>query len=87
MTDGQAEHTIQTLEDVLRACVIDFKGNWDDHLPLIEFAYNNSYHSSIVMAPFEALYDKRCRYPIGWFELGEVALIVPELVQEAMEKV
>ena len=50
-TDGQAERTIQTLEDMLRACVIDFRGNWDDHLPLIEFSYNNSYHSSIGMAP------------------------------------
>ncbi|WMV24685.1 hypothetical protein MTR67_018070 [Solanum verrucosum] len=56
-------------EDMLRACVIDFKGNWDDHLPLIEFAYNNSYHSSIAMAPFEALYGRRCRSPVGWFEL------------------
>jgi len=64
-TDGQAERTIQTLEDMLRACVIDFKGNWDDHLPLIEFSYNNSYHSSIAMAPFEALYGRRCRSPIG----------------------
>ncbi|WMV59329.1 hypothetical protein MTR67_052714, partial [Solanum verrucosum] len=52
-TDGQVERTIQTLEDMLRACIIDFKGNWDGHLPLIEFAYNNSYHSSIDMAPFE----------------------------------
>ena len=55
-TDGQAARTIQTLEDMLRACVIDFRGNWDNHLPLIEFSYNNSYHSSIRMAPFEALY-------------------------------
>ena len=58
--DGQAELTIHTLEVMLRACVIDFRGNWDDHLPLIEFSYNNSYHSSIGMAPFEALYDRRC---------------------------
>ena len=55
-TDGQSERTIQTLEDMLRACVIDFRGSWDSHLPLIEFSYNNSYHSSINMAPFEALY-------------------------------
>ncbi|KAJ0592474.1 putative nucleotidyltransferase, Ribonuclease H [Helianthus annuus] len=55
-TDGQSERTIQTLEDMLRACVIDFGGNWDEHLPLIEFAYNNSYHASIKAAPFEALY-------------------------------
>ena len=64
-TDGQAERTIQTLEDMLRACVIDFKGSWDDHLPFIEFAYNNSYHSSIPMSPYEALYGRRCRSPVG----------------------
>ncbi|WMV25481.1 hypothetical protein MTR67_018866 [Solanum verrucosum] len=56
---------------MLRACVIDFKGNWGDHLPLIEFAYNNSYHSSIQMAPYEALYGRRCRSPIGWFEVAQ----------------
>ena len=86
-TDGQAECTIQTLEDMLRACVIDFKGNWDDHLPLIEFSYNNSYHSSIAMAPFEALYGRRCRSPVGWFEVGEFALLGPEVVYEATKKV
>ncbi|XP_019256269.1 PREDICTED: uncharacterized protein LOC109234655, partial [Nicotiana attenuata] len=86
-TDGQAERTIQTLEDMLRACVLDFKGNWDDHLPLIEFAYNNSFHASIQMAPFEALYGRRCRSPIGWFEAGEAELIGPDLVHQAMEKV
>ena len=67
-TNGQAEATIQTLEDMLRASVIDFKGSWDDHLPLIEFAYINSYHSRIQMAPYEALYGNRCRYLVGWFE-------------------
>ncbi|KAH0746323.1 hypothetical protein KY285_007980 [Solanum tuberosum] len=86
-TDGQAERTIQTLEDMLRACVLELKGSWDDHLPLIEFAYNNSYHSSIGMAPFEALYGRRCRSPVGWFEVGEVALLGPDLVMEALEKV
>ncbi|WMV41536.1 hypothetical protein MTR67_034921 [Solanum verrucosum] len=86
-TDGQAEHTIQTLEDMLRACVIAFKGNWDDHLPLIEFAYNNSYHSSIHMAPYEALYGRRYGSPIGWFEVGEAGLIGPDLVYQDMEKV
>ncbi|WMV13915.1 hypothetical protein MTR67_007300 [Solanum verrucosum] len=65
--DGQVEHTIQTLEDMMRECVIDFKGNWDVHLPLIEFVYNNSYHSSIGMVPFEVLYGRMCRSPIGWF--------------------
>ncbi|CAN4099443.1 unnamed protein product [Withania somnifera] len=86
-TDGQAERTIQTLEDILRACVLDFKGSWHDHLPLIEFAYNNSYHSSIKMAPYEALYGRKCRSPIGWFEVGETVLLGPDLVQQAMEKV
>ncbi|WMV09136.1 hypothetical protein MTR67_002521 [Solanum verrucosum] len=76
-TDGQAERTIQTLEDMLKACVIDFQGSWDDHLSLIEVTYNNSYHSSIGMAPFEALYDRRCRSLIGSFEVGEIALIGP----------
>ncbi|KAH0706534.1 hypothetical protein KY285_012312 [Solanum tuberosum] len=85
--DGQAYRTIKTLEDMLRACVIDFTGNWDDHLPLIEFSYNNSYHSSIKIAPYEALYGKRCISPIGWFEVGEVGLIGPDLVHQAMEKV
>ena len=66
--DGQAERTIHTLEDMLTACVIDFKGSWVDHLPLVEFAYNNSYHASIKMAPFEALYRRSCRSLIGWTE-------------------
>ncbi|WMV37846.1 hypothetical protein MTR67_031231 [Solanum verrucosum] len=86
-TDGQSKCTIQTLEDMLRAYVIDFKGSWDDNLPLIMFAYNNSYHSSIGMAPFESPYRRMCRYPIGWFEVGEVAWIGLEFVHEAMEKV
>ena len=86
-TDGQVERTIQILEDMLRACVIDFKGNWDDHLPLIEFAYNNSYHSSIKIAPYEALYGRKCRSPIGWFEVGETLLFEPDLVYQAIEKV
>ncbi|GJV00322.1 putative reverse transcriptase domain-containing protein [Tanacetum coccineum] len=67
-TDGQSERTIQTLEDMLRACVIDFGGNWDTHLPLVEFLYNNSYHSSVICAPFEALYGRKCRTPITWAE-------------------
>jgi len=75
------------LEDMLRACVIDFKGSWDDHLPLIEFSYNNSFHTSIQMAPFEALHGRRCRSPIEWFEVGEAELIGPDLVHQAMEKV
>ena len=68
-TDGQVERTIQTLEDMLRACVIDFRSTWDDHLPLIEFSYNNTYHSNIWMETFEALYGRRCRFPVGWFKV------------------
>ena len=63
-TDGQSERTIQTLEDMMRACVLEFRGNWDEHIPLMEFAYNNSYHSSIGMAPYEAVYAKKCRSPV-----------------------
>ncbi|WMV33195.1 hypothetical protein MTR67_026580 [Solanum verrucosum] len=72
---------------MLRASMIDFIGNWDDHLPLIEFAYNNNFCSNIQMAPYEALYGHRCRSPVGWFEVGETALIRLDLVYEAMEKV
>ena len=74
-TDGQEEHTIQTLEDMFRVCVIDIRGNWDVHLPLIEFLYNNSYHSSIGMALFEALYGRRCRSPMWWFEVGNSSIL------------
>ncbi|CAN4090626.1 unnamed protein product [Withania somnifera] len=70
-----------------RACVLDFKGSWEDYLPLIEFSYNNSYHLSIRMAPYEALYGRKCRSPIGWFEVGETALLGPDLMQQVMEKV
>nr|GEZ93241.1 putative reverse transcriptase domain-containing protein [Tanacetum cinerariifolium] len=70
-TDGQSERTIQTLEDMLRACVIDFGGSWDRHFPLAEFSYNNSYHASIKAAPFEVLYGQKCRSPVGWSEPSE----------------
>ncbi|KAI3797508.1 hypothetical protein L1987_32765 [Smallanthus sonchifolius] len=86
-TDGQSERTIQTLEDMLRACVIDFNGNWDLHLPLVEFSYNNSYHTSINMAPFEALYGRKCRSPICWTEVGESQITGPELIQETSDKI
>jgi len=75
------------LEDMLRACVIDFGGQWDRFLPLAEFAYNNSYQSSIEMAPFEALYGRRCRSPIRWFEPVEAKLYGTDLVRDALEKV
>ncbi|KAL2236238.1 UNVERIFIED_CONTAM: Transposon Ty3-I Gag-Pol polyprotein, partial [Sesamum indicum] len=86
-TDGQSERTIQTLEDMMRACVIEFKGNWDDHLPLMEFAYNNNLHYSIGMAPYEALYGRKCRSPIYWDIEGLRQLEGPELVQEIVDKI
>lgn len=86
-TDGQTERTIQTMEDMLRACVLDFHGNWDDHLPLIEFAYNNSHHSSIGMAPYEALYGRPCRSPLCWEEMGDKAILGPEIVEQTTEKI
>ncbi|XP_073064190.1 uncharacterized protein [Primulina eburnea] len=86
-TDGQTERTIQTLENMLRACALDFSGNWSEHLPLIEFAYNNSFHSSIGMAPYEALYGRKCRSPLYWDEVGEKAITGPELIQETVDKI
>ncbi|GKD67182.1 putative reverse transcriptase domain-containing protein [Tanacetum coccineum] len=74
-TDGQSERTIQNLEDILRACVLDFGGSWDVHLPLVEFSYNNSYHGSVRCAPFEALYGRKCCSPIMWAEVREVMLL------------
>jgi len=81
-TDGQSERTIQSLEDLLRACVLEQGGAWDTYLPLIEFTYNNSYHSSIGMAPFEALYGRRCRTPLCWHESGESVVLGLEMVQQ-----
>ncbi|CAJ2652659.1 unnamed protein product [Trifolium pratense] len=86
-TDSQSERTIQSLEDLLRVCVLEHGGAWDSHLPLIEFTYNNSYHSSIGMAPFEALYGRRCRTPLCWFESGESVVLGPEIVRQTTEKV
>ncbi|GKE45074.1 putative reverse transcriptase domain-containing protein, partial [Tanacetum coccineum] len=86
-TEGQSERTIQTLKDMLRACVIDFGNGWVKHLPLVEFSYNNSYHASIKAAPFEALYGRKCCSLVCWTEVGEVQLTGPEIVQETTEKV
>nr|GFB14361.1 putative reverse transcriptase domain-containing protein [Tanacetum cinerariifolium] len=86
-TDGQSERTIQTLEDMLRACVIDFGNGWERHLPLVEFSYNNSYHASIKAAPFEALYGHKCRSPVCWAEVGDAQLTGPEIIQETTEKI
>ncbi|KAG8503560.1 hypothetical protein CXB51_001543 [Gossypium anomalum] len=86
-SDGQSERVIQILEDMLRGCVIEFRGSWEDYLPLAEFAYNNSYQTSIRMAPYEALYGRRCRTPVCWTELGERQLLGPELVVDTADKV
>ncbi|KAJ9539019.1 hypothetical protein OSB04_031752 [Centaurea solstitialis] len=86
-TDGQTERTIQTLEDMLRACVLEFGGSWDDHLPLVEFSYNNSCHASIQCAPYEALYGRKCRSPLNWLEVGESRLLRPDIVQETTDKI
>ncbi|KAL0546449.1 hypothetical protein IC582_016357 [Cucumis melo] len=89
-TDGQTERLNQVLEDMLRACALEFPGSWDSHLHLMEFAYNNSYQATIGMAPFEALYGKCCRSPVCWGEIGEQRLMGPELVQstnEAIQKI
>ncbi|GJT39020.1 putative reverse transcriptase domain-containing protein [Tanacetum coccineum] len=86
-TGSQSERTIQTLEDMLRACVLDFGKNWDRHLPLVEFSYNNSYHTSIKAAPFEALYGRKCRSPVCWAEVGDAQLTGPTLIHETTEKI
>ncbi|KAL0551590.1 hypothetical protein IC582_010679 [Cucumis melo] len=89
-TDGQTERLNQVLEDMLRACALEFPGSWDSHLHLMEFAYNNSYQATIGMAPFEALYGKCRRSPVCWGEVGEQRLMGPELVQstnEAIQKI
>nr|GFB33435.1 putative reverse transcriptase domain-containing protein [Tanacetum cinerariifolium] len=86
-TDGQSERTIQTLKDMLRACAIDFEKDWVNHLPLVEFSYNNSYHASIKAVPFEALYGRKSRSPICWTEVGEAQILGPELIQETTEQI
>ena len=75
------------LEDILWGCVLDFSGSWDRYIPLMEFAYNNSYRSSIGMAPYEALYGRRCRTPMCWTELNKHKIIGPDLVKDTEEKV
>jgi len=85
--DGQTERTIQSLEDLLRACVLEQRGSWDGFLPLIEFTYNNSFHSSIGMTPYEALYGRRCRTPLCWVDPSESIALGPEVVQQITEKV
>lgn len=84
-TDGQSERTIQTLEDMLRAVILDRGGSWESILPLIEFAYNNSYQATIDMAPYEALYGRKCRSPLYWDEVGERKMLGPDLINEMIE--
>nr|GEW59468.1 putative reverse transcriptase domain, ribonuclease H-like domain, aspartic peptidase domain protein [Tanacetum cinerariifolium] len=86
-TDGQSERTIQTLEDMLQACVIDFGNGWEKHLPFVEFSYNNSYHANIKVAPFEALYGRKCRSPVCWAKVGDVQLTRQEIIHETTEKI
>nr|GEX76590.1 putative reverse transcriptase domain-containing protein [Tanacetum cinerariifolium] len=85
--DGQSERKIQTLEDMLRVCGIDFGISWDCHLPLVEFSYNNSYHASIKAAPYEALYGRKCRSPACWSEVGDSQLISLELICDTTKKI
>nr|GEW70827.1 reverse transcriptase domain-containing protein [Tanacetum cinerariifolium] len=86
-TKRQSENTIQTLKDMLRACVIEFGKGWVNHLPLVEFSYNNSYHASIKAAPFEVLYVRKCRLSVLWAEVREAQLLGPELIQEKTKKI
>ena len=86
-TGGQSNRTIQVLEDMLRACILDHNGSWEEHFPLVEFAYNNSYQASIQMAPYEALYGRPCRSPICWNVVGESSITGPDLIRDTSEKV
>ncbi|KAK4258952.1 hypothetical protein QN277_005343 [Acacia crassicarpa] len=86
-TDGKSKRTIQTLEDMLRAYAIELKGSWDNYLPLAEFAYNNSYNSSIQMAPYEALYGRKCRSPLCWTELSERTILGSDFVDRTTKKI
>ena len=86
-TDEQSERVIQVLEDMLRSCVIDYEGSWDRHIHLVEFVYNNSFQLSIGIAPYEALYGRKCRTSLCWTELSEKKIIGPDMIQKTEEKV
>ncbi|GJS49149.1 putative reverse transcriptase domain-containing protein [Tanacetum coccineum] len=86
-TDGQSKRTIQTLEDMLCACVIDFGNVWDKHLPLVKFSYNNNYHTSIKVAPFKAPNCRKCRSAICWSEVGDSQLTGQYIIHETTEKI
>ncbi|GJU08225.1 putative reverse transcriptase domain-containing protein [Tanacetum coccineum] len=85
--DDQSERTIQILEDMLRACVKDFGNGWDRYLPLVEFLYSNSFHTSIKAAPFEALYSHKCRSTVYRTEVGDSQLTGPEIIHEKTKKI
>nr|GFC81975.1 retrotransposon protein, putative, Ty3-gypsy subclass [Tanacetum cinerariifolium] len=86
-TEGQSERTIQTLEDMLRSCALEWTGNWDDYICLVEFAYNNSWHASIKCAPFEMLYGRKCRAPICRDQVGKRVIEGPEMIEVTNAKV
>ena len=86
-TDGQSERSIQVLKDMLRGYVMEFPRSWDRYIPLMEFAYNNSYQASIGMTPYETLYSQRCRTPVCWTELNEHKVISPDIVKDTEEKI
>jgi len=86
-TDGQSERTIQILKVMLRAWMLDVKGSWEDYMHLIEFAYNNSYQASIKIAPFEALYGRKCRSPLYWDDIGNRRLLGPAIITHTVKKV
>ena len=86
-TDGQSDRTTQVLQDMLRACVLDHKGSWEDHLPLVEFAYNTSYQASIQMVEYVALYGRPCRSPLCWTEVGESSITGPDMIRDTSKKV
>ena len=87
-TDGQLERLIQVLEDMLQGCVMEFSGSWDRYIPLMKFAYNNSFQSSILMAPYEALYGRKCRTPVCCTELNEHKVVIgPDIVKDMEKKV
>jgi hypothetical protein len=86
-TDGQTERVNQILEDMLRACTLQYGRSWDKSLPYTKFSYNNSYQESLKMAPFEMLYGRRCRTPLFWSETGEQKVFGPNILQEAKQQV
>ncbi|TYI09236.1 hypothetical protein ES332_A09G057300v1 [Gossypium tomentosum] len=86
-TDGQSERIIQILEDMLRCCILEFEGTWEQYLPLIEFAYNNSFQSSIKITPYKALYGGICRTPLYWTELNKIKIHGVDLIKETEQKV